>query len=267
MSRAERAQGEDNVQDVEIRKLEKSYGVVKVLRGIDLDVAAGEVVVVVGPSGSGKSTLLHCINFLEPFEAGTIRVGGQWVGYVTESDGRRRRQSERELNALRTRIGTVFQHFNLFPHMTVLGNLIEAPIRVRGDSAEIAVERAKRLLRRVGLSAKESVYPSHLSGGQQQRVAIARSLAMEPGVMLFDEVTSALDPELVGEVLAVMRDLAADGMTMIVVTHEMNFAREVANRVVFMDGGAVIEQGRPDGFFTSPSSDRARTFLRRLIDR
>ena len=252
--------------EVEIRALEKSFGHLKVLQGIDLDIASGEVVVVVGPSGSGKSTLLNCINFLEPFDAGTIRVGGKWVGFGIDAAGRRYRQPESELNALRTRIGMVFQHFNLFPHMTVLANLLEAPLQVRRDDRDVATERARSLLRRVGLGAKENAYPSELSGGQQQRVAIARSLAMEPEVMLFDEVTSALDPELVGEVLAVMRDLASDGMTMLVVTHEMRFARDVADRAVFMDGGQIVEQESPDQFFTQPTSERARAFLRRLLE-
>ena len=252
-------------REVEIRGLRKCFGDTTVLHDVDLDVATGDVVVVVGPSGSGKSTLLNCINFLEPFEAGTIRVGGKWVGFAIDGNGVRVRQSERECNALRTRIGMVFQQFNLFPHMTVLENLIEGPVRVRGETPESARVRARALLARVGLSAKESAYPSALSGGQQQRVAIARSLAMEPAVMLFDEVTSALDPELVGEVLGVMRDLAAEGMTMIVVTHEMRFAREVATKVVFMDAGRIVEQAAPDQFFTAPATDRARAFLSRIL--
>jgi polar amino acid transport system ATP-binding protein len=254
--------------EIEIRGLVKSFGAQTVLRGIDLDVASGEVVVVIGPSGSGKSTLLNCINFLEPFQEGIVRVGGQWVGYkIDAKTGVRVRQPENELNALRARIGMVFQHFNLFPHMTALGNLIEAPVHVRGENREAAILRARHLLARVGLAAKENAYPSELSGGQQQRVAIARSLAMGPEVMLFDEVTSALDPELVGEVLAVMRDLAKDGMTMLVVTHEMNFARDVADRVVFMDEGLIVEQGDPKRFFTQPQSDRACEFLRRLLQK
>ncbi|HEY6992628.1 MAG TPA: amino acid ABC transporter ATP-binding protein [Xanthobacteraceae bacterium] len=238
------------------------------LRGIDLDVASGEVVVVIGPSGSGKSTLLNCINFLEPFQEGTIRVSGKAVGYTTDpATGLRVRQSESELNALRAGIGMVFQHFNLFPHMTVLGNIIEAPVHVRGEDREVATARARKLLARVGLSNKENAHPDELSGGQKQRVAIARSLAMEPKVMLFDEVTSALDPELVGEVLAVMRDLAREGMTMLVVTHEMSFARDVADCVVFMDEGLIVERDQPGRFFTEPRSDRARGFLRRLLDK
>jgi ABC-type polar amino acid transport system ATPase subunit len=254
--------------EIEICGLVKWFGTQRVLGGIDLDVKSGAVVVVVGPSGSGKSTLLNCINFLEPFQEGTIRIGGHWIGYKIDSEtGLRVRQPENELNALRTRIGMVFQHFNLFPHMTALGNIIEAPIQVRRENREAAMLRARQLLARVGLAAKENAYPSELSGGQQQRVAIARALAMGPEVMLFDEVTSALDPELVGEVLAVMRDLASDGMTMLVVTHEMNFARDVADRVVFMDEGLVVEQGDPKCFFTEPQTERARAFLRRLLDK
>ena len=253
---------------LEIRGLVKRFGNQTVLRGIDLDVGSGEVVVVIGPSGSGKSTLLNCINFLEPFQGGRVRVGGQWVGYrIDDATGERIRQPEVELNALRARIGMVFQHFNLFPHMTVLGNLIEAPVQVRGQHREHAMARARQLLARVGLTAKENAYPSELSGGQQQRVAIARALAMDPEAMLFDEVTSALDPELVGEVLAVMRGLAKDGMTMLVVTHEMSFARDVADRVVFMDEGVIVEEGKPDRFFTRPQTERAREFLRRLLEK
>jgi polar amino acid transport system ATP-binding protein len=252
--------------EIEIKGLVKSYGKLSVLKGIDLEVSRGEVVVLVGPSGSGKSTLLNCINFLEPYEGGLIRVGGSSVGYnVNPETGLRRLQSERELNAIRTRIGMVFQHFNLFPHMTALGNINEAQIHVKGKSREQATRRSRELLARVGLATKEDAYPAELSGGQKQRIAIARSLAMEPKVMLFDEVTSALDPELVGEVLAVMRDLAKDGMTMLVVTHEMGFARDVADRVVFMDEGAIVEQETPEEFFTRPSTERARGFLSRTL--
>jgi polar amino acid transport system ATP-binding protein len=252
--------------EIEIRGLRKRYGATEVLHGVDLTVATGEVVVVIGPSGSGKSTLLQCVNFLEPFDEGTIRVGGRWVGYEPDANGGRTRQPEVKLNELRQRIGMVFQHFNLFAHMNVLENLIEAPCRVRGEARDTAIARARKLLERVGLAAKADAYPSELSGGQQQRVAIARSLAMEPEVMLFDEVTSALDPELVGDVLRVMRDLAREGMTMVVVTHEMSFARDVADRVVFMDAGLIVEQATPELFFAAPKTERARAFLGRLDD-
>jgi ABC-type polar amino acid transport system ATPase subunit len=253
---------------LEIRGLVKKFGAHLVLRNINLDVSTGEVVVVIGPSGSGKSTLLNCINFLEPYQEGTIRLLGDLIGYeIDPRTGARSAQSEKALNGIRTRIGMVFQHFNLFPHMTVLANIIEAPVHVLKQNRKEAVERARALLARVGLSTKESTYPAELSGGQKQRVAIARSLAMQPELMLFDEVTSALDPELVGEVLAVMRDLANEGMTMVVVTHEMNFARLVADRVVFMDEGTVVEQNTPAAFFLEPQSTRARTFLRQLEGR
>ncbi|WP_328702835.1 amino acid ABC transporter ATP-binding protein [Arenibaculum pallidiluteum] len=251
---------------VRIWNLHKSYGRNAVLKGIDLEVSSGEVVVIIGPSGSGKSTLLSCINFLEPFEAGSVKVDGEYVGFGPERDGVRVRLPERQLDRLRTRIGIVFQQFNLFPHMTVLENLIEAPVHVKREPREQAVARARALLGRVGLAAKETAYPGQLSGGQQQRVAIARALCMDPKVMLFDEVTSALDPELVGEVLNVMRDLARDGMTMIAVTHEMAFARDVADRVVFMDGGVIVEQGTPEQIFGAPREARTRAFLRKFLE-
>ncbi len=249
---------------VEIKALHKSFGELKVLQGVDLAVAPGEVVVIIGPSGSGKSTLLNCINLLESFEAGTVRVAGEWIGYMPGSGGARVKQPENHINRMRTHIGMVFQQFNLFPHMTALENIIEAPIQVLDLPRDKAVARAEALLAKVGLSAKAGAYPGELSGGQQQRVAIARSLAMEPNLMLFDEVTSALDPELVGEVLAVLRQLASDGMTMLLVTHEMGFARDVADRVVFMDGGVIVEQGAPAEIFGNPRNDRTRAFLRRL---
>ncbi|MGQ9369281.1 amino acid ABC transporter ATP-binding protein [Azospirillum sp. ST 5-10] len=251
---------------VHIWNLHKSFGANPVLKGVDLSVARGEVVVIIGPSGSGKSTLLSCINFLEPFESGTVKVDGEYVGFGPEHGGVRARLPERQLDRLRTRIGIVFQHFNLFPHMTVLQNLIEAPVHVKREPRDTAVARARLLLGRVGLAAKENAYPGELSGGQQQRVAIARALCMEPRVMLFDEVTSALDPELVGEVLEVMRGLARDGMTMIIVTHEMAFARDVADRVVFMDGGVVVEQGSPAELFGNPREPRTQAFLRKFRD-
>ena len=251
---------------VSIRNLHKSYGRTEVLKGIDLTVARGEVLTVIGPSGSGKSTLLSCINFLEPFERGEITVDGEPIGWVT-ANGARVRMGERQLNLIRQRIGIVFQQFNLFPHLTVLQNVIEAPIQVKGMAREPAIAIAREQLARVGLRSKENAYPSELSGGQQQRVAIARSLAMDPKVMLLDEITSALDPELVGEVLSAMRALAEAGMTMIIVTHEMAFARDVADRVVFMDEGAIVERGAPDVLLTAPAHERTRLFLRRVIER
>jgi ABC-type polar amino acid transport system ATPase subunit len=251
---------------VRICNLHKSYGRTEVLKGIDLTVHRGEVVTVIGPSGSGKSTLLSCINFLEPFDQGEITVDGKPIGWVTASSGRLR-MGERELNLIRQRIGIVFQQFNLFPHLTVLQNVIEAPIHVKGLAPEQATAMAREQLARVGLRAKENAYPSELSGGQQQRVAIARSLAMDPKVMLLDEITSALDPELVGEVLSAVRALAEAGMTMIIVTHEMAFARDVSDRVVFMDEGSVVEQGAPDALLTNPRHERTRAFLRRIIER
>ena len=251
---------------VKIWNLHKSFGELEVLKGVDLTVHRGEVVTVIGPSGSGKSTLLSCINFLEPFDQGEITVDGEPVGWINAGSGRTR-MPEAQLNTLRQRIGIVFQQFNLFPHLTVLQNVIEAPIHVKGVEREKAIAIAREQLGRVGLRAKENAYPSQLSGGQQQRVAIARALAMDPKVILLDEITSALDPELVGEVLAVMRQLADGGMTMIVVTHEMAFARDVSDRIVFMDEGRIVEEGAPDQLFSNPRHDRTRSFLRRIMRR
>jgi polar amino acid transport system ATP-binding protein len=249
---------------VEIRQVEKYFGSLHVLRGVDLDVQAGEVVCVIGPSGSGKTTLLRCVNFLETYQSGRIYVDGRLVGY-RERNGRLAPAPEKEIARIRTETAMVFQQFNLFPHMTALKNVTFGPTKVRRTPKGEAIRRATQLLERVGLADKASSYPAQLSGGQQQRVAIARALAMEPKVMLFDEVTSALDPELVGEVLAVMRDLAAGhGVTMIVVTHEMQFAREVADRVVFMDEGLIIEQGPPDQLLDHPQTERLRAFLSRF---
>jgi polar amino acid transport system ATP-binding protein len=246
----------------------KRFGALEVLRSISLSVNAGEVVVVIGPSGSGKTTLLRCINMLEDYEQGTVAIDGEPIGYRLESTtGQRRRMSEREIAAAREHVGMVFQSFNLFPHMTVLHNITAAPMRVKGVSRARAEERAQELLAMVGLSDKVMEYPARLSGGQQQRVAIARALAMDPKIMLFDEVTSALDPELVGEVLAAMQELARAGMTMVVVTHEMSFARDIADRIVFMDGGVIVEQGKPDQLLFSPATDRVRAFLKRYNDR
>ncbi|MDF2118014.1 amino acid ABC transporter ATP-binding protein [Roseiarcaceae bacterium H3SJ34-1] len=250
-----------------IRRLWKSYGQNDVLKGVSLQVEPQEVVTIIGPSGSGKSTLLQCINFMEPFDDGEVIVNGKHIGYLPNTGSTRVRMPEKQLNLLRRDIGIVFQQYNLFPHLTVLGNVIEAPIHVRGLSREEAIARGRQQLDKVGLLVKQNAYPSELSGGQQQRVAIARALAMSPQLMLFDEVTSALDPELVGEVLATMRTLAQEGMTMIVVTHEMAFARDVSDRVIFMDDGNIVESGRPDVFFSNPTHDRSKAFLRRLNGR
>jgi len=247
-----------------VKNMRKSFGEHEVLKGIDLTVARGEVVVVIGPSGSGKSTLLSCLDLLEPFEADHMVIDN--VTVPVHPSGRRQLQ-ERELNALRTKIGMVFQQFNLFPHFTALQNLTEAPVQVKREPWAVVEKRARALLEKVGLSTKANSYPSQLSGGQQQRVAIARALAMEPKLMLFDEVTSALDPELVGEVLAVMRTLAAEGMTMIIVTHEMSFASDVADRVVFMDDGMILEEGQAEQFFTAPQHPRTQAFLRKFLQR
>ena len=245
--------------------LHKRYGAHEVLRGIDLEVYRGEVVVVIGPSGSGKSTLLKCLNLLEEYERGEVWFDGAPVGYRTLPNGRRIRERESRLSLLRARIGMVFQSFNLFPHKTVLENVIEGPTVVLGQPVEQARALGTGLLRKVGLAQKADAYPSKLSGGQQQRAAIARSLAMQPQAMLFDEPTSALDPELVGEVLDVMKALAGEGMTMVVVTHEMGFAREVGDRVVMMDEGVVVEAGTPDQIFTAPAHRRTESFLAKVL--
>jgi polar amino acid transport system ATP-binding protein len=239
--------------------ISKSFGTLKVLDGISFDVARGETVCLLGPSGSGKSTLLRCINWLERPDGGRILLDGQPVGMSTGGV----LMPDREIALMRTRIGMVFQHFALWPHLTVLQNVMEAPLHVQKRPKIEVLAEAQALLRQVGLLDKQDVFPARLSGGQKQRVGIARALAMKPALLLFDEPTSALDPELVGEVLAVMRDLARDGMTMVVVTHEMSFAREAASRIVFMDHGVVVESGHPDAFFTTPSTDRARQFLLR----
>ncbi|MGO1591824.1 MAG: amino acid ABC transporter ATP-binding protein [Ancrocorticia sp.] len=250
---------------VEIDNVHKFFGDLHVLKGTSLSVGQGEVCAILGPSGSGKSTLLRCVNVLEEIQAGAITVDGQLMGFHRDSSGTLHELTTKQLAAQRTNIGMVFQRFNLFPHMTALGNVMEAPVQVKGISKKEAAAKAKELLERVGLSDRAEHYPAQLSGGQQQRVAIARALAMEPDVMLFDEPTSALDPELVGEVLAVMKDLAQSGMTMMVVTHEMGFAREVADHVVFMDEGYIVEQGKPTDVFDHPSSDRTRDFLAKVL--
>jgi len=249
---------------IEVRDLHKRFGNVEVLKGINLEVATGKVVCVIGPSGSGKSTLLRCINHLERPDAGYILVGGQFVGYRLVGD-RLHEVREHDLCASRASIGMVFQRFNLFQNMTVLDNVTLAPKLARRINAAEAERNALALLERVGLASKKDRYPNRLSGGEQQRVAIARALAMEPSVMLFDEATSALDPELVGEVLDVMRSLARDGMTMVVVTHEIGFAREVADEVVFMDQGVVEERGPPSQVLQVPREARTREFLARLL--
>ncbi|HVV75256.1 MAG TPA: amino acid ABC transporter ATP-binding protein [Mycobacteriales bacterium] len=249
---------------VKAEAVHKAFGFNHVLRGIELEVQRGEVMCVVGPSGSGKSTLLRCINHLETIDSGRLMVDGELVGY-RERGERLYEMKPRDIARQRANVGMVFQHFNLFPHMTALGNIIEAPCRVKRLPRDQAEERGLALLAQVGLAGRENSYPRQLSGGQQQRVAIARALAMEPKLMLFDEPTSALDPELVGEVLAVMRDLAKSGMTMFVVTHEMGFAREVGDQLVFMDGGIVVESGTPRDVIENPQHERTRAFLSKVL--
>ena len=242
----------------------KRFGRLHVLKGVDLEVRRRETICIIGPSGSGKTTFLRCINHLEKIDSGRIEVNGHLIGY-RERNGDLIEDSERSIARQRAEIGMVFQRFNLFPHMTALGNVIEAPIRVRGTSQTEAVAAGEKLLERVGLADKRDVYPGKLSGGQQQRVAIARALAMNPAVMLFDEPTSALDPEVIGEVLEVMEELAREGMTMIVVTHEMGFARSAADRMAMMDDGRIIEEGPPEHFFERPSEERTRQFLSKIL--
>lgn len=239
---------------IEVSKLSKSFGKLQVLKNIDLKIKEQEVVVLIGASGSGKSTLLRCLNFLETAENGDILIDGEKIDAAKSN-----------LNKVREKVGMVFQHFNLFPHKTVLENIIEAPIYVRKESKEAASSKAMGLLKKVGLVDKANFYPDQLSGGQKQRVAIARALAMEPKVMLFDEPTSALDPELVGEVLQVMKDLASEGMTMVIVTHEMGFAREVADRVIMLADGNIIEEGHPSEIFVNPKHERTQRFLNQIL--
>ncbi|MGV9797414.1 amino acid ABC transporter ATP-binding protein [Mycobacterium sp. NPDC003449] len=242
----------------------KSYGALHVLKGVTLEIGRGEVLCIVGPSGSGKSTFLRCINHLEQVNAGRLYVDGDLVGY-RERGGKLHEMRPKDAAKQRREVGMVFQHFNLFPHRTALENIIEAPVQVKRVKKTDAVARAKDLLDQVGLAAKADAYPAQLSGGQQQRVAIARALAMSPKLMLFDEPTSALDPELVGEVLAVMKKLAGEGMTMVVVTHEMGFAREVADKLVFMDGGVIIESGNPRDVMSNPKHERTKAFLSKVM--
>ncbi|MFD5812051.1 amino acid ABC transporter ATP-binding protein [Rhodococcus aetherivorans] len=249
---------------VDVRGVHKSFGSLEVLRGVDLKVRKGEVTVILGPSGSGKSTLLRTLNHLEKVDRGTVRIAGELVGYRRRGN-KLHELRERDILRQRSRIGFVFQNFNLFPHLTVLENVIEAPISAqRRDRAEVET-LARELLDRVGVGDKIHDYPKQLSGGQQQRVAIARALALRPAVILFDEPTSALDPELVGEVLEVIRDLARDGATLVIVTHEIGFAREVADTVVFMDGGVVVEQGPPAQVLDRPTQERTRAFLSKVL--
>jgi polar amino acid transport system ATP-binding protein len=250
---------------IKVEGLWKYYASLAVLKGIDLEVQRGEVVAIIGPSGSGKSTLLRCLTLLETPDRGRVYLEGQLFGYVTVHDGALVRDSERSINRMRSEVGMVFQHLYLWPHRTVLENIIEAPMLVRKLPRAEAVRVADALLGKVGLVEKRDTYPSTLSGGQQQRVAIARALAMHPKVMLFDEVTSALDPELVAEVLDVIRQLAQEGMTMVVVTHEIGFMRQVADRVIFMDAGVIVETGRPEALVSNPRHERTRRFLSKVL--
>jgi polar amino acid transport system ATP-binding protein len=249
---------------VEATGVHKYFGRLHVLRGVDLTVRKREVVVIIGPSGSGKTTFLRCINHLERIQEGRIRVNGQLIGY-RDMGAKVVEDKERNIAAQRSQIGMVFQRFNLFPHLTALENIMEAPVQVRGTPEDEAREVGLKLLERVGLEAKTDTYPGQLSGGQQQRVAIARALAMKPALILFDEPTSALDPEMIGEVLDVMKELAVEGMTMIVVSHEMGFAREVGDRVVMMDEGVIIEEGAPNALFESPREERTKAFLSKIL--
>ncbi|MDK8601560.1 amino acid ABC transporter ATP-binding protein [Trueperella bernardiae] len=249
---------------VEVHDVHKFFDNLHVLRGVSFDVPRGSVTTILGPSGSGKSTILRCINVLETIQAGSIIVDGQLMGY-RKVDGKLHELTEKQVTVQRTQIGMVFQRFNLFPHMTALENVMEAPIQVKGVEKAAAKKRAEELLAQVGLADRASHYPAELSGGQQQRVAIARALAMQPELMLFDEPTSALDPELVGEVLAVMKNLAAQGMTMVVVTHEIGFAREVSDQVILMDEGQIVESGTPADVFDHPSHPRTKEFLAKVL--
>ena len=257
--------GEGFIALVEISRVRKHFGDHRVLNDVSLDVQTGEVLCLLGPSGSGKTTLLRCINHLEKIDAGTIKVDGELVGYQLASDGTLREETDRVVAARRRHIGMVFQRFNLFSHLTALENVCEAPVTVLRRSRAEARERGTSLLAQVGLGTKLDAYPHQLSGGQQQRVAIARALAMDPKLMLFDEPTSALDPELVGEVLETMKQLASGGMTMIVVTHEIGFAREVADRAVMMADGGIVESGSPQEFFTAPKHARTQAFLSKIL--
>ena len=250
--------------EIQIRGVSKWFGDHQVLKGVSADVKRGEALVVIGPSGSGKTTLLRCINLLEEFQEGEIHIGGDAIGYTLDANGKRVRRTEAEIARMRAKLGMVFQSFNLFPHMSVLKNVALGPVRVLGMPPKKAMEQAAALIARVGLADKADTMPSRLSGGQQQRVAIARALAMKPKAMLFDEVTSALDPELVAEVLDVMRQLMQEGMTMVIVTHEMAFAQAFAHRALFMAEGEIVEQGEPARLFQDPQSKRLQSFLKRF---
>jgi polar amino acid transport system ATP-binding protein len=250
---------------VKAEEVEKYFGRHRVLCGVSLEVKRGEVVCIIGPSGSGKTTFLRCINHLERIDGGRIEVNGHLIGYRPARNGELVEDSERNIAQQRTEIGFVFQRFNLWPHKTALQNIIEAPVRVRKAKPNEAVAQGEALLARVGLADKRNAYPGRLSGGQQQRVAIARALAMRPALMLFDEPTSALDPEMIGEVLEVMKELAAEGMTMVVVSHEMGFAREAADRIVMMDDGVIVEEAPPAQFFDAPAHERTKQFLSKIL--
>jgi len=249
---------------IRVKDLKKRFGTVEVLKGITFDVEKGEVFVIIGPSGSGKSTILRCLNFIEEYDDGEVVIDGELLGYRLDDKGRRVRQTEAEIARMRTEVGMVFQSYNLFPHVNVIDNLTMAPVHVKGVPKADAVALAMELLAKVGLTEFAEAFPSRLSGGQQQRVAIARALAMQPKVILFDEVTSALDPELIGEVLQVMRQLASEGFTMIIVTHEMDFARDVGQNLLFMDDGLIVEQGPPKELLARPKTDRMQDFLARF---
>ncbi|MGI9384789.1 MAG: ectoine/hydroxyectoine ABC transporter ATP-binding protein EhuA [Methyloligellaceae bacterium] len=261
---AAQSQGAAALPMVRLNDVRKSFGDLVVLDGVSFDVTRGDVLAIIGPSGSGKSTILRCINFLEEYDDGEIWIEDELLGYRLTDNGGRVRQPEAEIARMRSNVGMVFQSFNLFPHRSVLDNITLAPVSVKGVKRQQARARARELLDKVGLADKIDEYPSRLSGGQQQRVAIARALAMEPKVMLFDEVTSALDPELVGEVLTVMQQLAEEGMTMIIVTHEMQFAHDVSDRLMFIDGGVIVEEGDPAKLLRDPESERLQGFLHRF---
>ena len=250
---------------VDAQDVHKYFHNNQVLRGVSMRMRKGEVVCIIGPSGSGKTTFLRCINHLEKINSGRIYIEGELIGYRETPDGKLTEDTEKNIARMRAEIGMVFQRFNLFPHLTALQNIMEAPCQVKHQPREQVEVKARELLKKVGLDHKTDAYPARLSGGQQQRVAIARALAMDPKLMLFDEATSALDPELVGEVLKVMRQLAEEGMTMVVVTHEMGFAREVADRVLFMDGGVIVEEGQPEQIFSAPQQERTQSFLRKVL--